>query len=258
MRIYPGTIIHRTQDEFGIIDVVQEARTRSLYFGAPPQQSSMLLRDPVHLVFAYTRAMMACLLFNDKPRSALLIGLGGGSLAKFLLHHFPDCRVDAVESRASVADLAHRFFQLPHDPRLRVHIADGGEFVRDAGTSKNDYDFLLVDAYDAAGMASSVNGMAFFDACRARLGRCGILSLNLWGGDRDGLEDTWQALQRSFDGTLLQLPVEAKGNVIALAGNRPFPAHFQKMARERLKAMEARFGIEFSHFLPRLRPAELA
>ncbi|WP_028989511.1 hypothetical protein RG903_07715 [Thermithiobacillus tepidarius DSM 3134] len=258
MRIYPGTIIHRTQDEFGIIDVVQEARTRSLYFGAPPQQSSMLLRDPVQLVFAYTRAMMACLLFNDKPRSALLIGLGGGSLAKFLLHHFPDCRVDAVENRASVADLAHRFFHLPEDPRLRIHIGDGGEFVRAVSTAQDGYDFLLVDAYDAAGMVSSVSGLAFFDACRARLARHGILSINLWSGDRDGLDGTLQALQRSFDGFLLQLPVEAKGNVIALAGNRPFPVSYQKMAREPLKAMEARFGIEFSHFLSRLRPAELA
>lgn len=217
----------RTQDEFGIIDVVQEARTRSLYFGAPPQQSSMLLRDPVQL-FAYTRAMMACLIFNDKPRSALLIGLGGGSLAKFLLHHFPECRVAAVESRASVADLAHRFFHLSEDPRLRIHIGEGGEFVRAVGTAQDGYDFLLVDAYDAAGMVSSVSGLTFFDACRARMAQHGILSINLWGGYRDGLGGTLPALQPASMASCCNCPWRRK----ATSSRWPAIARFRPLIRK--------------------------
>ena len=79
-----------------ILEVIDDDITRTLYFGSRAKQSSMLLAHPTVLVLTYTQAMLAALLFQPAPRSALVIGLGGGSLPKFLFHHFPDCQVRAV------------------------------------------------------------------------------------------------------------------------------------------------------------------
>ena len=68
---------------------VSESRgVRTLHVGGEAIQSSMRLEDPYALALDYTRCMMAFLLFHPEPREALMIGLGGGSLAKFFHKHF--------------------------------------------------------------------------------------------------------------------------------------------------------------------------
>ncbi len=210
MQKYGGNLIHQSHDALGSIEVVEEGPFRSLHFGTEPKQSSMDLHDPLRLTLTYTRAMMAALLFNPAPRRALLLGLGGGSMAKFLLHYFPDCRVDVVEYRESVYKLARGYFQLPDDPRLSVQIGDAADFVREADASWCDYDLLLIDCFTGEGIAHGTAGISFFEACRSRLGPDGVLASNLWSGDNIRLEDVVQDMADTFDGGVVRLPVEGR------------------------------------------------
>ena len=57
----------------------------------------MRIARPWSLELAYTREMMAGLLLrpaDEWPRTALLVGLGAGSLAKFIYRQLPECRID--------------------------------------------------------------------------------------------------------------------------------------------------------------------
>lgn len=256
-RKYDGVLIHESRDELGIIEVVQEEFCRSLHFGSPPKQSSMRLDDPAALVLDYTRAMMSGLLFCPEPGAVLLLGLGGGSLAKFLLHQFPRCRVDAVDCRDSVVKLAYGYFQLPeHETRLRVTIDEAGRFVREADESAfAGYDLVLVDAFDEAGMVEEVAGGAFFDACRARMSREGVLVANLWTEQKAAVRETLAALGNSFQGQVLRLPVAGKGNVVAVATQEAAPRRRLKRLGETARAMENRYGLEFPRLLQALRKA---
>jgi len=256
MRKYHGTMVHKTQDELGEIEVVDDATYRSLHFGSEPKQSSMLLRDPVYLALAYTRAMSCALLFSESTKRFLLIGLGGGSLAKFLLHHFSNCRIDAVEYREAVGEVAHSHFFLPEDERLSIHIDDGGHFMRTADIEHyGNYDAIFVDAFLGNGIARSVCGMSFFDACRDRLAPGGVLSINLWSGDFISARDMLSDISDSFDGNTLQLPVEGKDNIIALATNGAKLKRKLRHLEERSKALELQTGVEYAIFLKHLRKA---
>ena len=114
MRLYgDGRLVHQAQSDEGVIEVVDSGDSRSLHFGTHPRQSSMRISDPAYLDLSYTQAMMGALLLNPVPRRVLIVGLGGGSLVKFLLHHFPRCQIDVVEYRQDVIDVAHQFFGLP-------------------------------------------------------------------------------------------------------------------------------------------------
>jgi len=220
MRLYyDGLVVHQAQSDDGVIEVVDLGDTRSLHFGTFPRQSSMSLRTPHTLELSYTEAMMACLLLNSKPERVLVVGLGGGSLVKFLLHHFPECHIDVIEYRQDVVDVAHSYFHVPkNDPRLNIHVGDGYLFVQEryyqADTS---YDLLLVDAYDHIGMSASVGVQAFFDACAGLLTATGVMSINLWGSDRPLFNQTMSRINQSFEGRSMILPVKNKGNVIGLA-----------------------------------------
>ncbi len=254
MHFYHGTMIAKTRDELGEIEVVDDATSRSLHFGSFPKQSSMLLRDPIYLELAYTRAMTCALLFSANTRRFLLIGLGGGSLAKFLLHRYPDCQVDAVEYRPAVSEIAHRHFFLPHDERLHIIIDDGGHFMRTADmAAHSEYDVIFVDAFLGNGIARTVCGLSFYDACRDRLAEGGVLSMNLWNGDFVHARDMLEDIRTSFENNVLQLPVEGKDNVIALA-TRGSPMKKQlRQLNARAKAMAQQTDVEYGVFLRHLR-----
>lgn len=237
----------------GVMEVVDDAITRTLYFGTPAKQSSMLLTNPRALALSYTRAMCACLLFQDAPRRALLVGLGGGSLARFILHHFPDCRIDALEPRSAVVDIAREYFALRSESRLNVIDADGVDYLQQRSGSEPGYDLILVDAFDARGLAAGVTTDNFCNGCRAALTDAGVLVVNLWANDSRDFRQGYRCLRAAFDDQVLRLPVERRGNVIALALPRPIAAEELKGLRGKAEELEKRHGLEFTALLRGLR-----
>ena len=254
MRKYHGSVIHRSHDHFGIIEIVEDDLTRSLHFGNAVRQSMMDLRCPEYPALTYTRAMMSSLLLQPDPRNVLLIGLGGGSLAKFLLRHFPNCAIDAVEHREQIVKLAHGYFLLPEDPRLHIHIEDGDAFVQQRSLlSAACYDLILVDAYDGAGMADAMGQMTFFDACHTLLTADGVLAINLWGRDRPRYTQVRHNLRRCFGTDALLLPAEGVTNVIAMTLRQPRGKQLLKVAESRAKLMQTHTGLEFIRLARALR-----
>src|SRR5688572_31951776 len=90
--------------------VTEKFGVRSLHIGSDTIQSAMRLARPNDLELSYTRSMMAFLLFVPAPREVLMIGLGGGSLAKFVYHRLPATRTRAVEVNVRVAAIARQSF----------------------------------------------------------------------------------------------------------------------------------------------------
>jgi spermidine synthase len=255
MRLYgDGSLVHQAQSDEGIIEVVDSGDSRSLHFGTYPRQSSMRLSDPAFLDLSYTQAMMGCLLLNPNPRRVLVIGLGGGSLVKFLLRHFPDCQVDVVEYRRDVIEVAARYFGVPsNEPRLAITQGDGYLHVNHCFYETDlSYDLLLVDAYDHNGMAASVGVQAFFDACAGILSPDGVMSINLWGSDRNGFHRTMERINNSFADRSMILPVENKGNVIALATQFEVGHRELKALRTQVDEWEMRYRINLPRALQNL------
>jgi spermidine synthase len=254
MTSIPGITIHRSHDEHGTIEVIEDGGLRSLHFGSNPKQSSMFLHDPWRLALSYTRAMTAPLLFNPQPQRILLLGLGGGSLAKFLLHHFPDCLIDVVELREQVVTLAYDYFRLPSDNRLNVIIDDALQFVRSSDHSRfSNYDLILIDAFEEKGISRSVCGLAFFDHCRERLSPNGLLSMNLWSGDYITATDLLLYMKESFSGRVIKLPVEGKENIIGIAHMSQSPKQALKRLDSRARELREQLDVEYPSFLKTMK-----
>lgn len=245
--MYDGKVIHSARDEFGSIDIVDESTARTMHFGSRARQTTMFLRDPVALALSYTRYMLSGLLLSSVPRSVLMLGLGGGALARFVRHHWPGCRISAVEKRALVVALAREYFALP-DEHFAVHVMAAEEFL--AGKRPAEYDWILVDIHDRNGMSPALREPEFFVRCRALLSARGILAANLWTGDREAmLKGINRSLHEVFDGRVLHLPVARKRNTVALGCNFALPALEVRLARRKALELEDRYGVEFSQFL---------
>ena len=79
-----GRRMARSQADSQPVEVAELDGVRSLYLGSDTIQSSMRLSDPDALELAYARGMMMFLLFHAVPKDVLILGLGGGSIAKFI------------------------------------------------------------------------------------------------------------------------------------------------------------------------------
>ena len=172
---------------------------------------------PDHLELEYTREMMLPLLLRADaawPRRALLIGLGAGSLAKFLYRHRPQTAITVVEMRQDVVDTAGRFFKLPDDPsRLAIELDDGAAYVASAGPR---FDLVLIDGYDAKGRVGALDTPAFYRHCRERMRNDAMLATNLLTRHR-GVDASLSRIRDAFDARAFALPACTSGNVVALA-----------------------------------------
>lgn len=166
--------------------VRETLRHKSLHFSSSETQSLMLKAFPFSLAEEYTRAMTGFLVFQPRPRRIAMIGLGGGSLAKFCYRELPDARIDVVEINPHVVALRDEFHVPPDDARFRVVPGDGADFVKRA---RRRYDVLLVDAYTRDGVPPNLSTPAFLDDCRRALRDGGVLVMNLSGARAHPIAD---------------------------------------------------------------------
>lgn len=246
-----GAIVLRRRDDDGEITVVDSDDIRYLYFANDVVQSAVDLTDPAQLVLSYTRAMACGLLFCDRPKTGLMIGLGGGALVHFINRHFWQTELTVVEQRETLINIARDYFLLAPLTNVRYVAEDGLYFLlRD----ESRFDFILVDAFDENGLSKSIVGVDFLAACRRRLSADGLIILNLWRSQVLVTEELIAQAQEQFDGRVLTLALPDKGNLIVLAGPAiPRSLHWRPL-RERAKELEPAWGIELRKLLKHVKP----
>lgn len=230
--------------------VSEKFGVRSLHIGSDTIQSSMRIARPNDLELAYTRSMMGFLLFNERPGRVLMIGLGGGSLAKFIYHRLPWVATEVVEINPRVVTIARQCFHVPQDDaRFNVIVGNGAEHMVRIGRGA---DVVAVDGYNAESQVEELSNEAFYDACRRRLNAGGILVVNLWDSDR-GFNDTVQRIETAFPAGTLCLPAEKPGNIIIFAfKDNPGSPRWDDLA-QRARALERAYGLEFPRFVQSMR-----
>lgn len=155
---------------------------RTLHFDARFIQSAMRISAPDQLLLSYTRAMMAFLLFNSEPQHILMIGLGGGSLAKYCYRTLPATRITVLELDPGVIALRGKFAVPDDDERFQIVQVDAVNFL---AMTEEKVDIILHDGYNADGLAPTLATEDFYRQCHRVLGRDGVLVSNLWGDATD-------------------------------------------------------------------------
>lgn len=246
--------IHKTHASDVSVEVSERDGVRSLHLGSETVQSAMRLKAPDALELAYTRAMMAFLLFYPMPREILMVGLGGGSLAKFIYHQLPKTHAKAIEINPQVVAAARHYFYLPpDDERFQVELAEGGAYVAERAASA---DIIMVDGYGSHAQAGSLSSDAFYAAAARALTPDGMLVVNLWASDPQ-FHQYLQRIDTAFNGLVLCLPAEQRSNVVVLAFQKSPGSPRWDELRERAKSLEQMYGLEFPLFVAALRKMNL-
>lgn len=220
---------------------------RSLRFGDGMAQSRMLRRDPARLLVEYTRLMMGFLLFQPAPARIAMIGLGGGSLARYCRRRLPDADFTAIEISAAVVAVRDEFDLPPDGPSFRVVHGDGAAFVRRAGAP---LDVLLVDGFDGSGQPESLCSPAFYADCRARLAPGGVLVVNLLTDPATGARA--RRIRAAFAGRTVVVRADGSENAVVFAGtDAAWPPAFPDLVARR-RMLEASHPVDLGATLAKI------
>lgn len=231
------------------VEISEKSGVRYLHLGGPAIQSAMRIRDPQALELEYTRAMMMFQVLHTSPRDICLIGLGGGSIAKYVHRNLAESRLVVLEVLPEVIAAARSYFLLPEDDAHLVVIAgDGAAYVHAADAA---WDVLLVDGYDAHRIVEDLASDSFYLACKRALRAGGLAVFNLWGSDRS-FDTFLERVESAFDGRVLLLPAERKGNIQVFAFRDAVGLPLASLTM-RARDLDKQFDLGYSRFLDRLR-----
>ncbi len=214
----------------------------------PDAETCYLLADPDHVAFDYTRMMIAALLVQPRPGRILVIGMGGGTLGRAFASLLPDARIDNVEIDPAVVRVANDYFGFQATERLRVHIADGRDFVRQAIQRGERYDLVMLDAFDDTYIPAHLITREFLLMVREVLAPDGVLAGNTAG--TSALSERERMTYASVFGDLLEFPAHNR-IIMATRGDLPSDGELKHNARLWGEPLQAR-GIDTDIFFERL------
>jgi spermidine synthase len=219
-----------------------------MHFSNEATQSAMLFSDPDALISQYTRKMMAFLLFNPNPRRIVMIGLGGGSLAKFCYRHLSRSQITVVEIDEDVIAMRDEFCIPKDDDRFRVVHDDGARYVE---RLEEQIDVLLIDAFDADGIALSLANSDFYSSAARQLTENGMLVMNFWGSCERYVDNLAQA-RAAFGDSLLLVPVAGDANVLLFAFKQAPPQAITDELEAVAQRLQMRLLLDFPRYLRRI------
>lgn len=229
--------------------ILEDGALRYLCFSVDNVQSAMRISEPYVLDLSYTQVMMAFLLFNCQPRRIALIGLGGGSLAKYCYRHLPSARIAAVESDPDVIALRDEFLIPSDDFRFSVIQADGAAYL---SALRRRVDVLLVDAFDRDGIPASLAHPGFYESARRCLSPAGMFVMNL-AGDRTTCLSHLRRIREVFGEAVIAVLTDDCGNSVVFASkDRSFQPQWKWLLCQ-ARRLEDLFGLEFSTYVKQLK-----
>jgi spermidine synthase len=155
----------------------------------------------------------AAMLPQNCPRQALVLGLGGGTVARWLERRCPGVRIVGVERDETVLAVARAELGLDEIAGLEIVRADAFEWVPDAALREpGAYDYICVDLFEAGRAAMGSLATPFLRQVAALLAPEGIAAINLMITRRTS--DQLRRLERVFD--LVRL-VRVRGNLVVHA-----------------------------------------
>ena len=239
------------------IEIRESRGVRTLHFGSDWVQGAMRIARPWDLELVYTREMMAALLLSANwptmPRRILQIGLGAGSLTRFIYRYLPDTAQVVIEQSAAVVAAARQGFHLPPESeRLQIIVAEGAQWMASATET---FDLILVDGFDADGQTGGLERVLFYQDARQRLMPNGLLVCNFLSRSPNFLQSCL-ALDSAFVGRSRLLPQTPGGNVIALGAASEAVSLNENALHARAAWLQEQTGLDLTSLVERILEQE--
>ncbi len=184
------------------------------YKGWMARESGIDLADPSRIVVPYVKYLFAASAVSPSPRTALVIGMGGGGFNRLFNEVYPSAVLTSVEIDKKVVELAKEYMAFKETDKNLVAVRDGRSFVR---RSKEKFDWIILDAFHGSVVPPHLKTRDFYREIAAHLTEGGICVANIHD-DSELFYFDIATLHAAFSDVLM-LKVPETGNVIVLAAD---------------------------------------
>jgi spermidine synthase len=113
---------------------------------------------------------------DDRPHSGLILGLGGGTIARLLHARWGVFPIVGVDDDPTVLEVARAAGWLPNEA-LEIVVTDAMAYVKEC---RARYDYVAVDLFHGEDMDGRIFGQPFLRRVRALLAPRGQLAVNMF------------------------------------------------------------------------------
>ncbi|MBA6302273.1 spermidine synthase [Colwellia sp. MB02u-14] len=173
--------VHQERSLYRNILVDDQGDLRCLKFNvktSKTNQSCFYKSAPHRLVFNYTKLIFSGLLLIEEPKNILIIGLGGGTMSNTLQQLYPTSKIINVEIDPAVVKVARKHFGFFENQHVSSVIQDGRIFIKRALIKKQQYDWIILDAFNGDYIPEHLLTQEFLQETKDLLSPKGILSAN--------------------------------------------------------------------------------
>lgn len=249
MKANSGKLIHEMKRPDHLIQVRENWRYRWLYFGGDNIQSAMHRRKPYAQTLAYMQPMLGAFLFKPTQPSALLLGLGAGSLVRYIRHYHPDCRLHALEIDPAIVDIAKTYFALPaEDAHFRITITDAKTYITEHRTT---HDILFVDIFNQT-TPPALYTQSFYEACYQQLNETGVCVINLVCDRIPEFLRINHMIRRVFHNQTLCIALKDYCNIIVYAFRDPAYEQTIRALTAQKHILKPHYDLEFGLYAQKL------
>lgn len=151
-------------------------------------QGGVSMQHPDRLLFPYTQLMFIGLAFLDRqPQDALFVGVGAGSMPRYMSRYYPAVSIDAVEIDPDILDVARKWFWYKETPSIKTHVSDGRTFVK---RTQKRYDIIFLDAYQSDYIPFHLTTAEYLKEVKAKLKDGGVVVSNILAEDYNKFFDS--------------------------------------------------------------------
>jgi spermidine synthase len=213
----PAGLAYHVQSPYADLRVVDWEESRLLLVDGGTH--TIVDRDTFNSTFPYAHVMDIPKFMFKEPGDAVLVGLGGGSVARS--YYRSGWKVDTVEIDPNMPRIAEEYFSCDAESS-NVHVMDGRQYFL---VSDKKYDLVLLDAFGSSSIPFHLVTREAFGLVKAHMKPDAILAMNIeartW---HDILVHSLTATLRQHFAHVLALPIAEPqttlGNVILLASDR--------------------------------------
>jgi spermidine synthase len=240
----PSIKVDPHREDFTEVDIREHQGIRWIRIPDGTVQSVMLLQEPAFPVLGYIQAMLCSLLLAQHPCKLLNLGLGSGSIERFLLTQLPDITLVSVEIDTRMVEVAKRYFLIPpYHPIIEQSALSYLE------SNQDQFDILLSDICTRQGAANSEITLDFITHSLRAMNEGGVLAINLMPKSESEVVEVLIILRSVFPWVLVYDAQDAV-NMILFCALKPFPASVD--LRQRADGLYQATGLDLSSICSQL------
>lgn len=206
-------VVYQTNGFYGSIKIVDEGDERCLVVDSFCQ--SCIVKNSGETAVSYIQEMGRIIQSRPKNSNILMLGLGGGSLAKY----FSETQnVDIVEIDPKIVDLSKKYFGFVQKANENIIFDDARHFLR---TNNKKYDLIAMDVFASANIPIHLVTKEYFELLKDRLSSNGLLLVNIAGQLNPPNEYTLsfiKTIKLVFPSVAVTAPDDGFTNIVVRAG----------------------------------------